>query len=431
MKRSSCLAWLVGALTLTTATTALAAPPTGTEQQPVKQVAQVWPAAQQDGDGSGSPTAPSTAPAPADGASTTPQPAISVGTSTSTTPTADKAPESAPAPEKKPAPRPFAGSSLFIQNSMSTGTVFRGQTQDYNPTVESSFWFLPRYAINDAFQLRGRLIMSYEWTNSDSTTYRNEPMLGDATLQLFYRKLPKLPLGIIPAVALNAGFPTSKLSRARTMVFTPGATAQFVKPLPPVLGSDGGMILASAIYSHPLYSSRNPEVVDPRPAGAFTCVGGNGCSDLLSGTMNPSDTLSYAFLVEMEWGHFAPALYYLGGSQWTYSPREIPNPVDGTPVGRPDGVEPTSVRQTHYFSAWVDYNVNNWLTAEVGYIHTTNAITGGGQRSNPIYNPYGDSRVYLGASFQLDNLVKAIQGGDHGEAGVVRAKNTKQPMWNF
>ena len=429
MKRSSCLALLVGGLSLTTTTAALAAPPTGTEKQPVKQVAQAHPLAQQS-DGTGSPTPPSTAPAPADGASPS-QPAVSIGTSPTTAPAADKPAESAPAPEEKPKPRPFAGSALFFQNNMTTGTVFRGQTQDYNPTVETSFWFLPRYAINDAFQLRGRMIMSYEWTNSDSTTYRNEPTLSDTTLQLFYRKLPKLPLGIIPGVSLNAGLPTSKLSRARTMVFAPGATAQFVKPLPPMLGSDGGMILASVIYSHPLYSSRNPEVVDARPPGSFQCVGGNGCSDLLSGTMNPSDTLSYAFLVEMEWGHFAPALYYLGGHQWTYSPREVNNPVDGTPVGRPAGFEPTSVRQTHYFSAWLDYNVNTWLTAEVGYFHSTNAITGGGNRANPIFNQFGDSRVYLGASFQLDNLVKTLQGGEKGEGGVVRAKNTKQPMWTF
>ena len=50
---------------------------------------------------------------------------------------------------------------------------------------------------------------------------------------------------------------------------------------------------------------------------------------------------------------------------------------------------------------------------------------------DPVFNQYGDTRVYLGASIQLDNLVKAIQGGDEGEAGVVRAKNTKQPMWTF
>ena len=97
----------------------------------------------------------------------------------------------------------------------------------------------------------------------------------------------------------------------------------------------------------------------------------------------------------------------------------------------PAGFEPTSVRQTHYFSAWLDYNVNSWLTAEVGVWNSTSAITGAGTRANPLFNQYADTRVYLGASFQLDNLVKAIQGGSEGEGGVVRAKNTKQPMWRF
>lgn len=430
MKRSSCLALLVGGLSLTTASAVRAAPPAETDEGATKLVAQAQPNAQAQQERGASPTSPSVAPQPGDGTGTSPQPAISVGTGTSTPP-ADKPAESAPEPAEKPEPRPFAGSALFIQNSMTTGTVFRGQTQSYNPTVESSFWFLPRYAINDAFQLRGRMIMSYEWTNSDTTTYRNEPMLSDTTLSLFYRKIPTLPLGINAALALNAGLPTSKLSRSRTMVVAPGATAQFVRPIPEILGSDGGMLMANLIYSHPLYTSQSAVVVDPRPAGAFQCVGGNGCSDLLSGTMNPSDTLSYAFLFVMEWGHFSPALYYLGGSQWAYSPKEAINPVDGRPVGHPEGFEPTTVRQTHYFSAWLDYNINSWVTAEVGYIHMTNAITGGGERANPIFSRYGDSRVYLGASFQLDNLVKAIQGADHGEAGVVRAKNTKQPMWTF
>jgi len=413
MKRSSCLSALLVGLSLTTATAALAAPPTATDNQPVKQVAQAQPAPSA---GSG------------DGAT----PAVSVGTGTGTTPPASDTPaESAPAPAAKPAPRPFAGSALFVQSSMTTGTVFRGQTQDYNPTIDTSFFFLPRYAINDAFQLRGRVIMSYELTNADDTTYRNEPMLSDTTLSLFYRKLPKLPLGIIPSLALNAGLPTSKNSRSRTMVVTPGATLQLVKPIENILGSDGGLLMGNLIYSHPFYESRNPVVLDPRPSRALSCVGGNNCSDLLSGTMNPSDTLAYAILLAMEWGHWSPALYYMGASQWTYQPSEIRNPVDGTPVGSPDGFQPTTVRQTHYFSAWLDYNFNSWITGEVGYFHRISMISGAGSRTNPLFSQYGDARVYLGASIQLDNLVKAVQGGDKGEAGVVRAKNTKQPMWTF
>ncbi|MBX3204827.1 MAG: hypothetical protein KF764_07150 [Labilithrix sp.] len=416
MKRSSCLSALLVGLSLTTASAALAAPPTATDKQPVKRVAQA-----QD------PSSDTTA---ASGNSPTTQPAVSVGTSPTTTPAKDTPAESEPEPAAKPAPRPFAGSALYTQNSMTTNTVFRGQTQSPNPTVESNLFILPRYAFNDALQLRGRVIINYEYTNSDTTTYRNEPLLSDTTLSLFYRKLPKLPLGVIPNLALNVAVPTSKLSRSRTMLATPGATLQLVRPFEHILGGEG-MLFGSIIYSHPIYESRNPVVVDPRPAGAFSCVGGGNCSDLLSGTMNPSDTLSYFLLFEVEWGHFSPAIYYLGATQWAYQPQEVRNPVDGTPVGRPEGFEPTSVRQTHYFSAWLDYNFNSWFTGEVGYWNSTTALNGAGQRANPIFSQYADTRVYLGASIQLDNLVKAIQGGDHGEAGIVRAKNTKQPMWNF
>ncbi|MBX3263043.1 MAG: hypothetical protein KF782_25430 [Labilithrix sp.] len=416
MKRSSCLSALLVGLSLTTASAALAAPPTTTDNQPVKRVAQA-----QD------PASDTTAASP-DGANA-PQPAVSVGTSP-TTPAEDKAAESEPEPEAKPAPRPFAGSALYNQNSMTTNTVFRGQTQSPNPTVASNLFILPRYAFNDALQLRGRLIVNYEYTNSDTTTYRNEPMLSDTTVSLFYRKLPRLPLGIIPNIALNVAMPTSKLSRSRTMLVTPGATLQLVRPFEHILGGEG-MLFGSVIYSHPFYESKNTVVVDPRPAGAFSCAGGGNCSDLLNGSMNTANALSYFLLFEVEWGKFAPAVYYLGATQWNYAPQEARNPVDGTLVGRPEGFEPTTMSQTHYFSAWLDYNFNSWFTGEVGYWNSTTALNGAGQRANVIFNRYADTRVYLGCSIQLDNLVKAIQGGDHGEAGIVRAKNTKQPMWNF
>ncbi|HVH41625.1 MAG TPA: hypothetical protein VM925_04760 [Labilithrix sp.] len=427
MNRSSCLSALLVGLSLTTASAALAAPPAAAENPPIKQVAQASQPNAQQGSDTGPSTGDSTAAPAPDGAAPT-TPAVTVGTQPA--PVAD-VPAQAPAePHAKPKPRPFAGSALFIQNSMTTNTVFQGQTQYANPTVESSVWLLPRYAINEAFQLRGRLIVSYEYTNSDASTYRNEPMLSDTTLQLFYRKIPKLPLGIQPAVAINAGLPTSKASRARTLNFTPGATLQLSKGFEHFLGGEA-MILSSVTYSHPLYRSRNPVVVDDRPAGSFNCAGGNNCQDLLSGTMNPSDILSYMVLFSPEWGHWNPAIMYLGTSQWVYSPAERNNPVDGTPIGRPEGFEPTSVRQTHYVSAWLDYNFNSWLTGEIGVWNSVVGINGGGSRSSILFDRYQDTRVYLGASFQLDNLVKAIQGGHEGEGGVVRAKNTKTPMWTF
>jgi len=432
MKRSSCLSALVLGLSLTSASLALAAPPAA-DKAPAKKVALAQPADQtQPSDPTPSNTTPPTSAAPGAGDSTTApqQPAVSVGTVPGTNaPGSDTPQTAAPEQAKKPKPRPFAGSNIFFQNSMTTGTVFRGQQQDYNPTVESSLWLLPRYAINDAFQLRARAIVAYEYTNSDGTRYQNEPTISDTTFQLFYRKLPKL-LGFQPAVALNAGLPTSKASRARTLVFNPGATVQLARGFEHVLGGELLVLLSSA-YSHPVYTSRNPEVVDPRPANSFQCVGGNGCSDLLSGTMNPSDTLSYTLLLSQEWGKWNPTVMYLGASQWVYSPTPARNPVDGTPVQSPNGFEPTSVRQTHYVSAWLDYNFNSWFTGEVGYWNSISALGGNGQRANLVFDRYQDTRVYLGASIQIDNLVKELQGGDQGEAGVVRAKNTKTPMWTF
>lgn len=417
MKRSTYLSASLVGCSLIMASAAYAAP--STKDQPIK-VAQAEPTSPSSSP-SDSPTA-----VPSDGSSTI-QPAVTIGTATA--PAADAPSASAPETEKKPKPRPFAGSSLFIQNSVTTGTIFKGQQQDYNPTVEGSLWFLPRYAINEAFQLRGRLTVSYEYTNSDSTTYGHEPMLSDTSLQLFYRKIPQF-LGFQPAVALGAGLPTSKASRARTLLFSPGLSAQLSRSFEHVLGGDMAALVRVG-YSHPIYSSKNPEVVDPRPAGAFQCIGGNACSDLLSGTMNPSDAVTYSLLVEGEWGHFNPAIMYLGTSQWAYHPTDARNPVDGTVIGTPAGFDPVTVRQSHYLSAWLDYNFNAWLTGEVGYWSDVNAIGGSGQRANVIFDRYQDSRVYLGASIQLDNLVKALQGGSEGEAGVVRAKNEKIPMWTF
>jgi hypothetical protein len=392
-------------------------------------------------------TQPAPAPAPADPAPadpapaatppqpepTTVQPAISIGTGT-TTPATDTTQAAAEEP-KKPKPRPFAGTQLYATTSATTSTFFKNQTQYNNPTVSQAIWFLPRYTINDAFQVRGRMIFSYEYTNSDDTVTRNEPRFSDTTLQLFYRKIPAV-LGIKPQIAANLGLPTSPESRARTMAIAPGATLQLSKVVEHVLGGEL-LFLNFYSYSHPIYRSQNPEVRTPAPY-AFQCAGGsNGCQDLLSGVQNPSDTLAYAFLVTGEWGKFSPALYYLGASQWTYSPpnsttyADVVPGVNDTrviPGSTPQG--PNAVRQTSYFSAWLDYNVNSYFTAEVGYWLSRSVLAGDGKYGNPFFDRYQDMRVYLGANFNVDNFVKALEGGDT-DAGIVRAKNTKQPMWSF
>jgi hypothetical protein len=419
MNRSSCLSVLLVGLSLTTASAALAAPSTTDGASPKKVALNA-----QTTDSSSSPTA---APTTTDPSAPSSTPAVSVGT---TAPVADSPTQSAAEPAKAPKPRPFAGSSLYMATGMTTNTIFKNQTQYNDPTVDTYLVLGPRYALSDAWQLRGRLYVSYEYTNSDTTTTNHEPVLGDLGLYLYYRKIPTLPGGIQMAVAPGISLPTSKASHARTMIVTPSLTAQFFKGFEHVVGGDLS-ILASFAYSHPFYSSKNPEVTDDRPAGSLTCLGGTNCADLLSGKMNPSDSISYSVYIGQEWGKWNPGIYYRGASTWSYHPKEVKNPVDGTPITDPQGFQSTNLSQSHYFNLMLDYNFNSWLTGEIGFTNEVAGIGLGGQRSNIFFDRYQDTRVYFGGSIQLDNLAKAISGGNEGEGGIVRAKNSRSPMFTF
>ena len=123
--------------------------------------------------------------------------------------------------------------------------------------------------------------------------------------------------------------------------------------------------------------------------------------------MNPSDIISYVGLISATWGKWSPALFYIGGSQWVYRPKEAQ--FNGQPVTSPDGFRPTGVRQTSYFAAWLDYEANAWLTAEVGYTLTRSALNEDGSRGNPFFDKYQDQRVYLGANVNIDNIMKALE----------------------
>lgn len=448
MKRSSCLsAVLVSVgLSVTTASVAFAAPPASAANEASAKPALVAqnkkakpgttavqpsdPAPTEGGTAPAAPAAPAPEPAPApaaDAAEPGPTPAITIGSATGA-PATDQPNASSAEPNAKPKPRPWAGSQIFATSSMTTATVFKGQNQYSNPTVDGSIWLQPRYALSEAFQLRGLLVFSYEFTNSDDTVTRNEPRFSDTSLSLFYRKIPELPGGIKAAVAVNSAFPTSPESRARTMLFAPGATLQLVKAFEHVLGGEVSLI-GSSVYTHPFYRKTTPEIRNQTPY-AFQCVGGTTCQDQLSGTFNVSDSISYALIVAGEWGKWSPALFYRGASQWAYHGSDVKNPVDGTTVSSPQGFSPTHVRQSSYFSAWLDYNANSWLTAEVGYSLQRSALSGDGQRGNPFWDRYQDQRVYIGLNFNVDNIMKQLEGGPT-EAGIVRAQNRTGPIAHF
>lgn len=446
MKRSSCLsAMLVGLSVTALSSVALAAPePEPSTSKKPTLVAQAKPASNPTtktvqpsdpppAEGGGGTPAPATTPtapaepaAPAAAPAESAQPAISVGTTT--VPGADKPAEAEGEAKKKPPVRRWAGSQVFTYVSASTATFSPGQQQDYNPTVDYALWLQPRFTISESFQARGLLVFNYEFTNSDDTKTKNEPRFSDTLLSLWYRKIPEIPgIGVKPMVSVNLGLPSSPESRARTLLFNPGLGLQLSKSFEHVLGGEIDLI-SGVSYSHPIYRYTTPELRDEnsRPAA---CLGdANTCAGQLTGTMNPSDSMLYSLIIVGEWGKFSPALMYRGSSQWAYHPKEVS--YLGRPVTSPNGFTPTNVRQSSYFSFWLDYNWNTWLTTEVGYWMSRSILDEDGQVGNPFFNRYQDMRVYLGANFNIDNIMKTLEGGA-ADAGVVRAKNNRGPAVTF
>ncbi|MBS2013814.1 MAG: hypothetical protein JST00_13070 [Deltaproteobacteria bacterium] len=384
---------------------------------------------------------PAPAPAPAEAAPAAPaatpaestQPAVTLGGSA--VPGADIPGASAEEPKKKPPMRRWAGSQIASYTSVSTATLIKSQQNDYNPTVDTSLWFLPRFAISESFQLRGLLVFNYEFTNSDSTTTRNEPRFSDTLLSLWYRKIPEIPgVGIKPMVSVSLGLPTSPESRARTLIANPGLGFQLVKGIEHVLGGELD-IIASTTYSHPLYRYETPERRDPGNPQQCAFGDASSCAGQLTGQLNPSDVMNYSLIVAGEWGKWSPAIMYRGTSQWAYRPTKSVNETVSSgntqvPISQVQGFEATNVRQLSYFSFWLDYNANSFFTAEVGYWMSRNLLDDDGQVGNPFFNRYKDMRVYLGLSLNVDNLMKTLEGGA-GEAGIVRAKNNRGPAVTF
>ncbi len=473
MKRFSCLsALVVGACVFSVASTASAmpfaaptkmqpapkkakkAPPkTASEPEKVQPASPETKVAQADPAPAPAPEpAPAPAPEPAAAApepaaeapkepppsTTTPdvQPAVTLGGSAG--PASDQPSGSAADAAAKKPERRWGGSEIINYNSMTTATVFKGQTQYNDPTVDSSIWLLPRFNLNDSFQLRGRVIFSYEYTNSDTTVTKNEPRFSDTTVQLVYKKIPEFAK-IKTVVGVQVGLPTSPESRAKTLYFSPGLMAGFARSFEKV-GPGQIDVALGGIYSHPIYHQTVPTVRDQRPY-ALQCAGTTGdCQDALSGTLNASDAVAYTASIGYKIGKVTPNLFYLGSSSWVYHPKDASVPIAGgatanvTDAGCVPGAEGTptcqgrsAVRQAGYFAAAVDYEFLPWITGEIGYSLYRNFLTEGGSYGNPFFDRYQDMRVFLGAIVDPDEFVQWA-GGKRGESEKKAAARTKRPV---
>ncbi len=285
----------------------------------------------------------------------------------------------------------FAGSRVALQVSTSVATLAPDLQLTHNPYVDTSLLLLPRFAIDEEeWAVSGQVALAVEWTNSDTTDLRNEVELSDLTLGVSWRGLPR-PLGIATALRFEVTLPLAEATRASSMIVAPALSVAFSRPFE-VLGGDLGLG-ASVLYRRPFYEFTTPGVDSPRPY-APQCFGGSlGCADQLSGVANARDVVSWGLEVSGAWGDFAPGVAWRMTHAVPYAFRDIPG------VERLD--DPSALRVSTYFSAWVGYAVMDAVSVELGYLLSRNVLGGDGQLGNPLFDRYQDMRLYMGVSYAL------------------------------
>lgn len=339
-------------------------------------------------------------------------------------PAATPHPAPAPAPVRaRPAPLPWRQTQLLATFGLTLPTIIRDLNQYANDTVDMSIALRPRWTFNRMLQLRAGIAFSYEFTNSDLTTTRNEPRFGDMNLDLWITGIPPLGGAVKFWVAPRLIFPVSVESRARTMIVTPGLVVQGAYGIEHVLGGELD-IIANATFTHPLYEYTTPGV-RTAPANRATCFGagnGGGCNEQLSGLFNPANTVSWALILAQSWEHFSPGVFF--SMQHIF-------PYQGADSAVLLHNNPTSVRTNTIFAAWVDWIATPWFTAEVGYQVFRNLLNADGTYGNPFYAPYQDSRFYLQTVFSLDKIYDIASGRSGGGGGVIRTRNEQSPRGRF
>lgn len=372
-------------------------------------------------------TAPTTAPAadttPVTAPSTAPAVSIDVGNPVKKDEAGKKKGDEAE--EKKEPTTPIDGSVFFAQAGVSPNVFDRSMQQSSDVSADSFVLFAPRYAFNKNWQVRGRFVFTYEFTDTvdTSTTRKNEPRFGDSVLYLAFRGIPAVA-GIKSTIVASAGFPTSPESQARTLYFSPGIGLSFAKQFEHVLGGDVSIALG-ATYSHPIYAYTTAGLQNnlPYDRQCFAGAGESGCSAQASGAANTENSIVANMALSGEWGKWSPQAFAFLINGWAYQFKDLSS------QGVQAGVDPQHFRQSTFLGVALDYSVQNWVQAEVGYQITQSVLDGNSRYANPFYYQYSDGmRVYLGANVLLDKLFLAVSGKS-GEAAAT-AKTKSKPIFS-
>jgi hypothetical protein len=315
---------------------------------------------------------------------------------------------------------PYRGTSIIYENSFTAISLDPSYEPDYNPSYVMSWGFSPRYYIWDQLYAGLGFSVDQELTNSDSTQSEYEPVLSDISLRIADSTIYTIPVVELKlGAALAFGFPTSKLSQARTLYFSM-APSLTIRRAFDVLG---GLQLS---YGFKYTKNFNKYTGMISEDSQFPCptdlADRTECFNM--GTRNPSMSFTNSFEVSVYWidrlytsvsvGVINTLLYPVADAQ-----------VDtlGGTVDVASSSDNTDHRGAMSYGIEIGYDAWDFMSFAIGASTVNAQLMDDGSYRAPFFNRF--SSIYFDIALSVDGLVQTIQGmGDEDVAAGSSATAT-------
>jgi hypothetical protein len=335
--------------------------------------------------------------------------------------------------DKDAGDNPFRGSTLMLEQSMTTQTtqIQPSAEQSYVPLYELWLSLRPRYYFDEHWSVRGRFDYTKELTNNQTTTFYREDVFLDIWTDVFYTtRLDGLWQGTKASLGARAMWPTSKASQANGTYVTLGGVANVLHKFE-INGDDAPWwndwhLTINLIYQHPFTSATTPISY-----GSFQYVRQDvGLDDrsIVSDQIQGATLVDHTLLTALDAGlQVTPKLSLaLDGiliNQWHYP---VPSQGIATVTGT---VNPTPGGTRYTPNAWViasvDYQLFDELDLSLGYYNLAGEIAPDGKRrglfgsDNVFWSP--DARVFFDITANLDYLFDDAVHHRYSQPQVARA----------
>ncbi len=325
-------------------------------------------------------------------------------------------------PDKKDEDKlPFRGSTLLLDQSMTTNTAHLEPSQQlsYVPTYEWWVSFRPRWYFTDHLYYSLRADYYKEFTNSNQTTDYRADVFGDIWNTLGWKSpISEKLKNTKYSLSVQALLPTSKESQDEGIYVTVGAGAGISQDIK-LNGEDakffpGMHVGLSALYRHP-FSKATTATNGDLNYTRQSVEGFSFLSDQLSGSTLTAHSL-YAFVdagIDITKKlSFSADIIFING--WKYAPTQasVQTATGDTYVAR--GSDATTFTQATWFIADVDYELFDELTLGLGYYNLQNVIAPDGTRrgifsgDNVWWSP--DARIFFDITANLDKVYERFAG---------------------